>query len=73
MEAHLKAVGLPTEISQIPGDKPSVETLMGFITQDKKVKRNQLTFILTKGIGKSYIANNVASSQVQSFLSDQLA
>lgn len=72
VEAHLKAVGLPTDISQIPGEMPSVETLMSFIAQDKKVKKGALTFILTKGIGKSYIADDVPPSEVQSFLEDQL-
>ncbi len=73
VEAHLKAVGLPTEISEIPGDLPSVETLMGFIAQDKKVKRGALTFILTKGVGKSYIADDIPPSEVSGFLTDQLS
>lgn len=73
VEAHLKAVGLPTEISQIPGDLPSVETLMSFIAQDKKVKRGALTFILTNGIGKSYIADDIPPSEVSGFLTDQLS
>ncbi len=72
VETHLKAVGLPTEISQIPGDLPSVETLMSFIAQDKKVKRGALTFILTKGVGKSYIADDIPPSEVFGFLTDQL-
>ncbi|MEM8650768.1 MAG: 3-dehydroquinate synthase [Pseudomonadota bacterium] len=72
VEHHLHAVGLPTNIQQIPGDMPSVETLMNFIAQDKKVKRGALTFILTKGIGKSYIADDVPPSEVSSFLTDQL-
>lgn len=72
VEAHLKAVGLPTEISDIPGDLPSVDTLMSFIAQDKKVKRGALTFILTKGVGKSYIADDIPPSEVFSFLTDQL-
>ncbi len=72
VEAHLKAVGLPTRIQDIPGDLPSVETLMSFIAQDKKVKRGALTFILTKGVGKSYIADDVPPSEVSAFLTDQL-
>lgn len=72
VEAHLMAVGLPTKISDIPGDMPSVETLMGFIAQDKKVKRGALTFILTKGIGKSYIADDIPPSEVSGFLTEQL-
>lgn len=73
VEAHLKAVGLPTEISEIPGELPSTETLMSFIAQDKKVKRGALTFILTKGIGKSYIADDIPPSEVFGFLTDQLS
>jgi len=72
IEAHLKTVGLPTKISEIPGDMPSVETLMKFISQDKKVSRGALTFILTKGIGKSYIADDVPPSEVETFLKEQL-
>lgn len=73
VETHLKAVGLPTEISQIPGDFPNTETLMSFIAQDKKVKRGALTFILTKGIGKSYIADDIPPSEVSGFLTEQLS
>lgn len=73
VEAHLKAVGLPTRISEIPGDMPSVETLMSFIAQDKKVKRGALTFILTKGVGKSYIADDIPPSEVSGFLMEQLS
>lgn len=73
VEAHLRAVGLPTEISEIPGDLPTTETLMGFIAQDKKVKRGALTFILTKGIGKSYIADDIPPSEVSGFLTEQLS
>ena len=72
VEAHLTAVGLPTDISQIPGETPTVETLMRFIAQDKKVRRGALTFILTNGVGKAYIADDVPQSEVQSFLQDQL-
>jgi 3-dehydroquinate synthase len=72
VEAHLKAVGLPTTIQDIPGDLPTTETLMKFIAQDKKVKRGALTFILTKGIGQSYIADDVPPSEVEAFLKDQL-
>ncbi len=72
VENHLKKIGLPTRIQDIPGDLPSVETLMGFIAQDKKVKRGSLTFILTKGIGKSYIADDVPPSEVSAFLTEQL-
>jgi len=70
VEAHLEACGLPISIDQIPGDKPDAKHLLDFIRQDKKVSRGELTFILTKGIGKSYIADNVSSDEVLAFLQD---
>ncbi|BCH64175.1 3-dehydroquinate synthase [Agrobacterium vitis] len=72
VESHLKEVGLPTRISEIPGDMPPAEELMKAIAQDKKVKGGQLTFILTHGIGQSFVADDVPSSQVLSFLQDNL-
>lgn len=72
VKRHLLAIGLPTRIQDIPGELPSVETLMSFIAQDKKVKRGALNFILTKGVGKSYIADDVPPSEVSAFLTEQL-
>jgi 3-dehydroquinate synthase len=49
-----------------------VEELMRNIAQDKKVKRGKLTFILTRGIGRAFIANDVSPEKVQAFLAKQL-
>ncbi|MBB4350872.1 3-dehydroquinate synthase [Aliirhizobium cellulosilyticum] len=73
VEAHLKAVGLPTRMSEIPGDLPGADVLLGAIMQDKKVKGGKLTFILTRGIGQSFVADDVPSSEVLSFLKEKLA
>lgn len=73
VEAHLKAVGLPTEISDIPGELPPTEVLMDAIAQDKKVKSGKLTFILTRGIGQSFVADDVAASEVELFLKETRA
>lgn len=70
VEAHLKAVGLPTSIDDIEGELPSTEVLMDAIGQDKKVKGGKLTFILTRGIGQSFVADDVPASEVYSFLED---
>jgi 3-dehydroquinate synthase len=71
VEAHLKAVGLPTRMSDIPGILPPVDALMEAIAQDKKVKSGKLTFILTHGIGQSFIADDVPASEVLSFLKEK--
>jgi 3-dehydroquinate synthase len=71
VEHHLKEVGLPTRMSQIPGTLPPAEVLMDAIAQDKKVKGGKLTFILTRGIGQSFVANDVPASEVLSFLKEK--
>ena len=70
---HLAAVGLPTHIADVPGEPFDLDTLMGLIAQDKKVKRGALTFILVRGIGKSFIARDVDAGEVRAFLADKLA
>ncbi len=71
VEAHLRGVGLPVSIAGIPGDLPPAEKLMDYIAQDKKVARGALTFILTRGIGQSFIAKDVPPSAVLSFLQEK--
>ena len=72
VEAHLKAVGLPVSMKEIAG-LPSADVLMSYIAQDKKVSRGSLTFILTRGLGQSFIAKDVSAADVQAFLEDKLA
>jgi len=70
VEAHLKAVGLPWRMADIPGELPDAERLLAYIAQDKKVSRGALTFILTRGIGQSFIARDVPASEVLAFLKE---
>jgi 3-dehydroquinate synthase len=44
---------------------------MRHIAQDKKVKCGRLTFILTRGIGKAFIADDVQPAKVETFLAAQ--
>ncbi|WP_434729660.1 3-dehydroquinate synthase [Rhizobium binae] len=71
VERHLQAVGLPTRMSEIPGELPPAERLMDAIAQDKKVKGGKFTFILTRGIGQSFVADDVPASEVISFLREK--
>ncbi len=72
IKRHLDEVGLPTSPAQIPGELPLAEKLMDFIYQDKKVLGGRLTFILSKGLGKAYIADDVPPSEVLAFLEGAL-
>ena len=69
---HFEAVGLPTELAQVPGGVGTAETLMAAIGQDKKVSRGALTFILVRGIGQSFIAKDIDADIVTRFLDQQL-
>ncbi len=71
VEAHLKTVGLPTRMDEIPGILPPVDKLMDAIAQDKKVSGGKLTFILTRGIGQSFVADDVPGSEVSAFLKEK--
>jgi 3-dehydroquinate synthase len=70
---HLSAVGLPTTIAEIPGERPDADRLIELIGQDKKVKRGRWTFILARGIGESFIAPDIDVADVRDFLSGQVA
>ncbi|MNU05068.1 3-dehydroquinate synthase [compost metagenome] len=66
----MKLAGLPTRLGDIPGELGSTDVLMAAIAQDKKVSRGALTFILTRGIGKAFIENNVDGAVVAAFMDE---
>jgi 3-dehydroquinate synthase len=70
--AHLKAVGLPTRIQDIPGEVGDADRLLDLMAQDKKVKAGRLTFILARGIGRSYVASDVPPQNAREFLKASL-
>ena len=70
---HLRAAGLPVAIGEIAGAPLSAQELLKHIAQDKKVKDGRLTFILTHGIGRAFIAGDVSPERVRAFLEEQIA
>jgi 3-dehydroquinate synthase len=72
VEAHLRTVGLPWRLADIPGAMPGADGLMDYIRQDKKVSRGALTFILTRGVGQAFVAKDVPAAEVGSFLAEQI-
>jgi 3-dehydroquinate synthase len=71
--AHLAAVGLPTRLQDVPGGPGTAAEIVEAMTQDKKVKRGALTFILVHGIGKSFIAPGIAADAAFDFIESELA
>jgi 3-dehydroquinate synthase len=67
---HLKAIGLPTAITDIAGPRPTPEELLGHMAHDKKAADGKLTFILLKGIGRAFITREVPADAVRDVLTD---
>jgi 3-dehydroquinate synthase len=73
VRAHLKAMGMKVDLADIPGELPGPETLVALMAQDKKVIDGRLRFILARGIGKAFVAEDVPGEAVLRLLQDALA
>jgi 3-dehydroquinate synthase len=68
INAHLKAVGLPSAISDIPGERPSPDVLLAAMAHDKKVKDGKLMFVLARRIGAAFVTGDVPVETVRDVL-----
>ena len=73
VRAHLRAMGMKTDLADIPGDLPDAEGLLGLMAQDKKVVDGRLRFILARGIGQAFVTSDVPQEAVLDVLRDALA
>jgi len=65
---HLKAVGLPVEIADITGPRPSVGAILEHMSHDKKAKDGKLVFVLLRGIGKAFVTADVPAEALHAVL-----
>ncbi|GGE23000.1 3-dehydroquinate synthase [Primorskyibacter flagellatus] len=72
VRAHLKALGMKTDLSDIPGDLPPAEVLYDLMGQDKKVVDGRIRFVLARGIGSAFVSEGVERDVVLSLLNDAL-
>ncbi len=68
-EKHLNDIGLAVSPLAIRKDW-NIDLLMEHFTRDKKVADGKLTFVLTNGIGKAFIQNNVIPDVVYQTLAE---
>ncbi|MDJ1008174.1 MAG: 3-dehydroquinate synthase [Paracoccaceae bacterium] len=73
LRAHLKAMGMKTDLADIPGALPDAGGLLALMAQDKKVVDGRLRFILARGIGAAFVAEDVDTGAVRAVLADALA
>ena len=72
VEAHLAGAGLPIRVDEVADFRPKPLEILEAMSQDKKVERGALTFILVKGIGQAFIAKGIQGDEILSFLEDDL-
>ncbi|NBD28988.1 MAG: 3-dehydroquinate synthase [Alphaproteobacteria bacterium] len=67
---HLAAMGMKTDLSDIPGELPGAAALVDLMGQDKKVVDGQLRFIMARGIGQAFVTTDVPREVVLQVLED---
>ena len=73
IRAHLKAMGMKSDLSDVKGELPSAEVLVDLMGQDKKVVDGKRRFILAKDIGKSFVTSEVNKKNVIDVLEHALS
>ena len=72
LAAHLRAMGMRSALSDIPGALPGPEALIALMGQDKKVQDGRLRFILTRGIGQAFICDRVPMDLLRTLLGEAM-
>jgi len=72
VRAHLVAMGMKTDLADIAGELPDADGLLTLMAQDKKVIDGRLRFIMARGIGKAFVAEDVGPDPVRAVLSEAL-
>ncbi|ASM72532.1 MULTISPECIES: 3-dehydroquinate synthase [Roseobacteraceae] len=70
VRAHLRDMGMKTDLADIDGDLPGPEVLLELMGQDKKVVQGQLRFVLARGIGDAFVTGDVPPEAVLEVLRD---
>ncbi|AUH63163.1 3-dehydroquinate synthase [Paracoccus zhejiangensis] len=67
---HLRQMGMPARLSDIPGELPDDEALIALMGQDKKVVDGRLRFVLARGIGEAFVSDDVQVEMLRAVLAD---
>ena len=70
--SFFKKLNLPTSLQEVKDLSITTSKMLNKFKYDKKNKNNQLTFILNKKIGKSFIKNNMDENILTKFLNDEI-
>jgi 3-dehydroquinate synthase len=73
VEKHFSQIGLTSSLTGLVDKNWTVKRLISHMEKDKKTDAGKITFILARGIGKSFVAKDVAMDAVKAVLAQALA
>ncbi|WP_119167548.1 3-dehydroquinate synthase [Algihabitans albus] len=73
LRRHLAAVGLATDLTDLPQVDWNAERLLSHMRKDKKVANGRLTFVLAQGLGRAFVTQDVPEAEVLALLQDVIA
>lgn len=72
LREHLASMGMKRSLADIAGDLPDADGLLALMAQDKKVEAGRLRYVLARGIGEAFVAEDVDAKVVRAVLEDAL-
>ena len=72
VRAHLRSMGMKTDLADIEGELPGAEALLALMAQDKKAVHGKLRFILAHDIGRAFVTEDVPPEAVLVLLDQAL-
>jgi len=67
------AAGLPAHLAELPDLGATADEFMTHMSQDKKARDGRVVFVLARGIGRAFIADNVDPPIVERMLTEALS
>ena len=72
LAAHLRAMGMPAALADIPTELPDADGLMALMAQDKKVEAGRARFVLLRRLGEAVVSADVPAEAVRALLAEEL-
>ncbi len=73
LRQHLFDMKMKADLSDIEGELPDADGLIALMMQDKKVRDGRIRFVLARGIGAAFVADDVPMEAVRAVLDEALA
>ena len=73
LRQHLREMRMKADLSDIEGELPNADGLIALMMQDKKVRDGRIRFVLARGIGAAFVADDVPMEAVRALLADALS